>query len=337
MMKRRSRPRAKLHLHVENLRRRAPIYHLSPEDYALAARRHPRLAARLAVTFGWDGDILDTALQTAQVLVGVPENREGLRARAPRLKWIHSSLAGVDRVLPLDWLPPGVTFTNNSGVHGHKAEQYMRMAFTLLHTRMPEILRNQRAHAWRQLFTPTLAGRCALIIGLGDLGTAAAGAAKQLGLKVIGVRRTAKACRHAARVHTFHALDRLLPCADFVVLAVPLTPETRNLLSRERLALLKADCSVINISRAPVMDYAALADRLQAGKLAGAIVDVVDPEPLPPESTLWDIPNLLITPHISCDDLANYPQLTLDLVFENLARLLQHKPLRNRVSRTRGY
>ena len=146
-----------------------------------------------------------------------------------------------------------------------------------------------------------------------------------------------KECRHADRVHTFRALDRLLPQADFVVLAVPLPPETRNLLSRERLDLLKPDCGVINIARAPVMDYAALADKLRTGGLAGAMVDVAEPEPLPPESTLWDVPNLIITPHISCDDFGNYAQLTLDLVFENLGRLMQHRPLRNRVSRTRGY
>lgn len=327
----------KLHLHFENLRRRAPLFHVTPEDYAQAAQRRKRLAARLHVTFGWDGDILERALQTAQIVVGVPESRERLRERAPQLKWIHSPLAGVDRMLPFDWLPRDVAFTNNRGVHGHKAEQYMRMAYTLLHMRMPEILMNQRARIWRQVFSPTLAGRCALVVGLGDLGAAAARAAKQLGLKVIGVRRTAKACRYADKVHTFRALDRLLPQADFVVLAVPLTDETRNLLSRERFELLKPDCGVINIARAPVMDYAALADKLQAGELAGAVVDVVDPEPLPPESTLWDIPNLIITPHISCDDFGRYAQLTLGLVFENLDRLLRGKTLKNRVSRAHGY
>ncbi len=336
-MKLRSPLRAKLHLHFENLRRRAPIYHITPEEYARAAERHQRLAARLDITFGCDGDILDAALRTAHIVVGVPEDRAHLRPRAPRLKWIHSSLAGLDGLQPFDWLPRGVALTNNRGVHGRKAEQYLRMAYTLLHTRMPEILLNQRAHVWRQVFSPTLAGRCALIIGLGDLGEAAARAARQLGLKVIGVRRTAKACRHADQVHTFRALDRLLPQADFVVLAVPLTSATRNLLSRERLDLLKPDCGVINIARAPVMDYAALTDKLQAGKLAGAIVDVVEPEPLPPESPLWDTPNLIITPHISCDDYGNYAQLTLDLVFENVDRLLRNRPLKNRVSRTRGY
>ncbi len=330
-------PRGRLHLHCVNLRNGAPIFHITPGDYARAAQRHRRLAAHLDVTFGWDGENLEPALRTAHILVGVPQQRERLHERAPHLKLIHSLLAGIDGFLPFDWLPRGVALTNNRGVHGHKAEEYLRMAYTLLHTRVPEILLNQRAHVWRQVFSPALAGHCALVIGLGDLGIAAARAAGQLGLKVIGVRRTAKTCRHVDQVHTFRALDRLLPQADFVVLAVPLTRETHNLLSRERLDLLKPTCGVINIARAPVMDYAALAAKLRAGKLAGAIVDVVEPEPLPPESTLWDTPNLIITPHISCDDLGNYAQLTLDLVFENLGRLLQYRPLKNRVSRTRGY
>lgn len=332
-----SRATRKLHLHIENLRRTAAVFHINPGDYAQAARRHARLAKRLTVTYGWDGDILDAALQTADIVVGIPENRECLREGAPQLKWVHSLLAGVDGMVPFDWLPRDAAFTNNRGVHGHKAEQFMRMAYTTMHTRMPEILRNQRAHLWRQVFSPTLAGRCALVIGLGDLGEAAARAARQLGLKVTGVRRTAKPCRHVDKVHTLRALDRLLPQADFVVLALPLTAETRNLLSRERLQLLRPECCVINIARAPVMDYSALADRLRAGKLAGAVVDVVEPEPLPADSELWDVPNLIITPHISCDDFGNYAQLTLDLVFDNLGRLLRNRPLKNQVNRKLGY
>lgn len=332
-----SRVPRKLHLHIENLRRRAPIFHIHPGDYAQAVKRHRPLAKGLKVTFGWDGDILDAALRTAHIVVGVPESRERLRERAPQLQWLHSSLAGVDRMLPFDWLPRDIAFTNNRGVHGHKAEEYMRMAYTMMHTRMPEILGNQRAHEWRQVFSPTIAGRCALVIGLGDLGEAAARAARQLGLKVIGVRRTVKTCRYVDKVYALRALDRLLPQADFVVLAVPLTDETRNLLSLERLQLLKPECCVINIARAPVMDYVALAGQLRAGKIAGAMVDVVEPEPLPADSELWDVPNLVITPHISCDDFGNYAQLTLDLVFDNLARLRHNRPLRNRVDRKLGY
>lgn len=330
-------PAKPVHLHIENARSKASIFHITPQCWEAACGRHRALGRRLRVTFGWDGDTLDAALTTAEILIGVPQRRDNLTLRAPALRWLHATSAGVDGYLPLDWLPHGVTFTNNRGAHGVKAEQFMRMAFTMLHTRMPQIIANQHAHRWAQLFSPDLTGRTALIVGLGDLGEAAARAAKQLGLNVIGVRRTARKSRHADAVYPYAKLDRLLPKADFVVLAVPLTPETRDLLNRERLASMKPTAGVINISRAPVADYTALAEQLQRGALAGAVLDVVDPEPLPANSPLWDVPNLVITPHISCDDGERYADISLDLWFENLARFFQKKPLLRRVNPQYGY
>jgi phosphoglycerate dehydrogenase-like enzyme len=330
-------PARSVHLHIENARSKASIFHITPERWEAACARHRGLARRLKVTIGLDGDALDDALATAEIVIGVPQCLDNLMLRAPALRWLHATSAGVDDYLPLDWLRPGVAFTNNRGAHGVKAEQFMRMAFTMLHTRMPEIIANQRARRWEQLFSPTLAGRTALIVGLGDLGEAAARAAKQLGLHVIGVRRTARKSRFADAVHPYGKIDKLLPEADFVVLAVPLTAETSNLLSRKRLALMKPTACVINISRAPVADYVALAEKLQCGALAGAILDVVDPEPLPANSPLWNVPNLILTPHISCDDADHYVDISLDLWFENLARFLQQKPLRRRVDPNLGY
>lgn len=327
----------KIHLHIENARREASVYHITRERWDAACARHRARARRLQVTIGWDGDILDDALRTAALVMGVPARRDNFAARAPALRWIHATTAGVDGFFPLDWLPRGVAFTNNRGAHGAKAEQFMRMAFTLLHTRMPVIIANQHMHRWERLFTPSIVGRTALIVGLGDLGEAAARAAKQLGLKVIGVRRTARKSHYADAVHPYSRLDKLLPEADFVVLAVPLTPDTRNLLNRQRLELMKPSASVINIARAPIADYAALAGKLRRGELAGAILDVVDSEPLPADSPLWDVPNLVITPHISCDDSDHYVDISLDLWFENFARFLQNKPLKNRVNPQHGY
>jgi phosphoglycerate dehydrogenase-like enzyme len=326
-----------VHLHIENARQKASLFHITPERWQAACSRHRALARRLRVTFGWDGDTLEKSLPTAEIVIGVPQQRTDLVARAPALRWLHATSAGVDGLLPLDWLPRRVALTNNRGAHGAKAEEYMRMAYTMLHTRMPEIIANQQARRWVELFSPALAGRTALVVGLGDLGEGAARAAKQLGLHVIGVRRTARKCRYADAVHPYAHLDKVLPRADFVVLAVPLTPETRNLLSRERLALMKPTAGVINIARAPVADYAALAERLQQGKLAGAILDVAEPEPLPADSALWRVPNLLITPHISCDDGERYVDISLDLWFDNLARYLQKKPLLRRVDPKAGY
>jgi phosphoglycerate dehydrogenase-like enzyme len=326
-----------LRVHIENARKRNELFHLTRARWDAACARHCKLAGRLEASIGWDGDILEAALKEADIVIGVPSRRERLAERAPQLRWIHTTSAGVDGLLPLDWLPAGVVFTNNHGAHGVKAGQFMCMAFHLLNSRMPEIAANQRARRWQQLFSPGIRGKTTLIVGLGDLGQGAARAAKQLGLKVIGVSRTGKKIPHADAVHKTAALDRLLPGADYVVMAVPLTPQTRHLLSRGRMDRMKSSAGVINISRAPVLDNAALADKLTRGELAGAVLDVVEPEPLPPESPLWDTPNLIITPHISCDDGARYADLSLDLWFENLERFLKKRPLHGRVDPRRGY
>ena len=330
-------PFSKLRVHIENLRAPPDVYHLTPERWSAACVRHRALARWVEATFGWDGEALEAGLREAVIAIGIHNRIERLAEIAPRLRWVHATLAGVDRLFPLDWLPPGVVLTNNHGAHGAKAEQYMRMAYTLLNTRMPEIIANQLEHRWRQLFSPSLSGKTALIVGLGDLGQGAARAAKQVGLRVIGVSRSGKKVPHTDAVHKTAALDRLLPMADYVVMAVPLTPATRNLLNRARLDLLKPAAGVINIARAQVLDYEALAGKLGRGELAGAVLDVVDPEPLPVDSPLWDTPNLIITPHISCDDSEHYMDITLDLWFANLERFLEGKPLKNRVDSRHGY
>jgi phosphoglycerate dehydrogenase-like enzyme len=330
-------PMRKIRVHIENSRNRSELVRITPELWDAACARHRSLARRLDATIGWDSDILGDALKTADIMIGVPARRDDLAQRAPRLRWVHTTSAGVDRFLPLDWLPVRAAFTNNRGAHGIKAEQFMRMAYTLLHTRMPEIIAQQRDRHWRQLFTGSIAGKTALVVGLGDLGQAAVRAGKQLGLRVIGVSRTGKRVARADQVYRTAALDTLLPQADFVVMAVPLTPETRCLLNRARLDLLKPTSGVINIARAPVADHDALRNKLAKGELAGAVLDVAEPEPLPPESPLWDTPNLIITPHISCDDGEQYIDITLDLWFENLARFLSGKALKGRVDPRRGY
>ncbi len=330
-------PSEKLRIHIENTRKKSDLFHATRARWDAACARHKALARRLDASFGWDGDILDDALRQAEIVIGVPGRRERLAARAPKLRWVHCTSAGVDGYLPLDWLPPGTLFTNNHGAHGAKAEQFMGMAFHLLNSRMPEIIANQRRRHWEQLFSPNIRGKTAVIVGLGDLGQGAARAAKQLGLRVIGVSRTGAKIKAADAVHKTAALDRLLPKADYVVMAVPLTPQTRHLLNRERMDLMKATAGVINIARAPVLDNEALADKLRRGELAGAVLDVAEPEPLPAASPLWDTPNLIITPHISCDDGEYYVDISLDLWFANLDRFLRGKPLQARVDPRRGY
>ena len=324
------------HLHIENSRKRPPLYQLTAPIYAAAVKRHRALAKRLKVTIGWDGEILDEALKTADFMINSNPPRERLRERAPRLQWNQTTGAGIDGLMPLDWMPADIVLTNNSGAHGVKTEGSCTMALLMLQTRMPEVLANQHARKWEQIFTAPIAGKTAVVIGFGDLGAAAGRAAHKLGLKVIAVTRSGKAGRPADVACKASRIDSVLPKADFVIVATPLTPDTRGLLNRARLDLMKPTAGFINIGRSPIVDYEALREKLDNGELAGAVLDVHSPEPLPPDSPLWTTRNLIITPHISCDD-PRYMDFLCDTWFANFARLLKGKPLTNQVDRKLGY
>ena len=238
--------------------------------------------------------------------------------------------------MPLDWLPADTVLTNNSGAHGAKAEDSCTMALLMLNAGLPQMLTSQRERRWQQVFSTPIAGKTAVVIGFGDLGQAAGRAAKKLGLQVIAVTRSGKPARPADVVYPASRMDRALPRADFVIVTTPLTPATRGLISRERLGLLKPHAGLVNIGRSPVVDYAALTEKLANGEIAGAVLDVFDPEPLPSDSPLWTTPNLVITPHISCDDPRYVDQL-FDTWFLNFERFIARKPLRNVVDRQLGY
>ncbi len=325
-----------LHLHLESFRKRPALFHLTEERWLAAAKRHPALAKKVRVTIGWDGDILDEALKTADAMINNSPPKERLRQRAPRLKWIQTTGAGIDGLVPLDWLPADVALTNNTGAHGDKAEDSCIMAISLLNARLPQLIAHQRAHRWEPVYTTPVAGKTVVVIGFGDLGQGAGRAAKKLGARVIAVTRSGKAGKPADAVYRASRIDAVLPKADFVVVTTPLTPQTRNLLSRERLGLLKPEAGVINIGRSPVIDYDALREKLAKGELAGAVLDVFQPEPLPPDSPFWDTPNLIALPHVSCDD-PRYVEQLFDFWFENLERLLAGKKLVNVVDRKLGY
>ena len=326
----------KFHLHVENGRKRPVIFQLSEQIYAAAEQRHRALAKRLTVTIGWDGDILDAALQRADIMINSNPPRERLRERAPRLKWIQTTGAGIDQLVPLDWLPRNVALTNNSGAHGAKAEDYCTMALLMLQARRAGVIANQSVAKWEQIFTTPIAGKTVVVIGFGDLGQGAGRAAKKLGLTVLAVTRSGKAARLADAAYRVSRIERALPRADFVIVATPLTPDTRGLLNRARLNLLKPTAGLINIGRSAVVDYNALCDKLDTGGLTGAMLDVHSPEPLPADSRLWTTRNLIVTPHISCDD-PRYMDFLCDSWFANFARFLAGKPLKNQVDRKLGY
>jgi phosphoglycerate dehydrogenase-like enzyme len=330
------------HLHFETRVDKPSVFHMTPRLVQEAARR---AKAGRSVRWTVGEDLLDMGwLATAEglvtgndVIVDPAFPRKTLAKAAPRLRWIHIIGAGIEPLLPLDWLPAGVTLTNNSGVHVQKTGEFAAMALLMLGARLPEMIANQQQAQWRPIFTPSIAGRTLLVIGLGDMGGAAAKAAKRLGMRVLGLRRNQRPHRHADALLKPSQLHQGLARADLVLVAAPLTPETHHLIDAAAIAAMKDGAGLVNVGRAGVVDYVALSDALRGGKLSGAILDVFDPEPLPAASPLWQVPNLIITPHCSSDDLDRYLPLTMDLVFENLARLRQGRRLKNAVDRATGY
>ena len=322
-------PPERLRLHIQNVAPMDLVYKVTETRYMAAAAKFLELAARIDVTVTEEADEFARYVSDADVLIGWRFPHQDTAALAPRLKWIHMTGAGIEHVMPLDWLPPGTVLTNNRGVHAPKAEQFAMTALLMLNERIPETISVQREGLWRRHYATAIQGKTALIIGVGNMGVAAAKAARKLGLHVLGIRRSGKSHRSAHEIATPDRLHDMMRRADFVVVTAPLTLETEGLVDAAALDCLKPTAGLVNMGRARIVDYEALQVRLSDGRLRGAVLDVFDSEPLPADSPLWTAPNVIITPHVSSDDEDNYGLLTIELVFENLARWYAGKPLRN--------
>jgi phosphoglycerate dehydrogenase-like enzyme len=337
-------PADPLHIHVENRRAQPAVYQATPERMAAAVARHADLGVPVTFSVSCDLDSFDAEIGRADVLVLptpiLPDWRPrlyALKETAPRLKLVFQTGAGAERLMPLDWAPPGVPVTNNSGAHVEMAGQYVAMALLLLNNRIPVAATAKPERRWDRKFGTSLRGKTVLFVGFGSLAEAGAVHARHFGLRVLGVRRSGAAhplCDEMAKPDGLHAL---LPQADFVFVTAPLTPETRGMIGTAELALMKPGAGFMNMGRAEIVDYQALDAALRAGRVAGAVLDVFNPEPLPPDSFLWGTPNLIITPHVGADDDALYIPNSLDVLFENLRSLRAGQPLRNVLDPALGY
>jgi phosphoglycerate dehydrogenase-like enzyme len=326
-----------MHIHIENSRSLMPVFIVRPDQYEQALNRHSDVASRIRTTWGFDEKNYKEEAKTAEALVTYRFPKETLREDAPNLKLLQILGAGVDYLLPLDWLPTGVTMLTNSGAHVPKAAQSALMTLLMLNARIPELAWSQRVRKWNRLFTTTLEGKTLLIVGVGQIGGGAAEYAKQFGMRVLGIRRSGAPHPHVDQMHKSDALHYLLPQADFVLLNTALTPETRFLIGDREFALMKKGAALANMSRGGLVDPAALDRALREGHLSGAVIDVTYPEPPPPGWPLWETPNLVITPHVLSDDLESYVPRTLDIFFNNVRNYLAGKPLTNQVDVERMY
>jgi phosphoglycerate dehydrogenase-like enzyme len=248
------------------------------------------------------------------------------------LRWIHTNSAGADRPEYRPLQARGVTLTTSSGATAPTIALSVAGAVIALAREFPAVMAAQRQRAWIPLRgerTPRdLAGQVALVVGLGPIGREIARLLKAIGLEVIGVRRSAAAIENCDATIDFAGLKAVLPRADWVILACPLSDLTRGLIDAQALALLPAGARLLNVSRGAVVDEAALIAALRSGKLAGAYLDVFTREPLDPDSPLWTLPNVIISPHSSSYS-QGYADRVGEIFLDNLARWRDGIPLRN--------
>jgi phosphoglycerate dehydrogenase-like enzyme len=276
-------------------------------------------------------------LSDADVLLDVDQpSTSNFLQRAPRVHWIQSSSSGVGEwVRRLGLVESPVVVTNAAGMHAGPLAEFAIFAMLYFAKRWPRMLAEQRAHHWERCAIDTLRGKTLGVIGLGQVGRTVARMAKPFGMRVIGTRRS----RTDSGVDELFGADQVKTVcsqSDYLVLCVPHTPETVSLVGALELAAVKPGAILINIARGTIVDEAALIDALRTGKLAGAALDVVSREPLAFDSPLWDMPNVLVTPHSMSTALSENDWLT-DLFCDNLRRYLDGKPLRNQVDKVRGY
>jgi len=207
----------------------------------------------------------------------------------------------------------------------------------ILHNHFQKIITNQFKRKYDSIYSTPIKGKNIIIVGTGSLGSSVANLIKPLGVNVIGVNRHGNPKKEFSKIISKDKIDDILPEADILYLALPETPETINFIDERRLNLLKKTCSIVNIGRESVLDYQTLFKMLSSKMLAGAILDVFTPEPIDPDSPIWNVPNLIVSPHVSADDGKSYIHHTLDLFFNNLNNLISKQPLQNQVDRELGY
>jgi glyoxylate/hydroxypyruvate reductase A len=301
-----------------------------PGDHTAPMTRTPAQAAEWA-----------SLVAEAEVMLDVDRATErDLARQAPRLRWIQLSSSGVVHIVEQMGLGDRpIVVTNAAGMHALPLAEFVLFAMLYFAKRMPRVLADQRRRHWERFALDTLPGKTLGIVGLGHVGGAIARLARSAGLRVVAVRRTAGAASEspdADAVYPPAGLRTLLGESDYVVLIVPLTPETAGLLGKAELSAMKPGAVLINIGRGQLVDEAALVESLQSGHLAGAALDVFAAEPLPKASPLWDLPNVLVTPH-SMSTALDENEWLVDLFSDNLRRYLAGQPLRNVFDRARGY
>ena len=290
-----------------------------------------------------DYHLLPQELPAADIFVGYSLRPKQL-LEAKKLKWIHSTAAGVAQLMYPELRESGVLVTNAGGIFSVPMAEHIMGLLLALARNFPDAVRYQDKSRWAQQelwdkpqhFTE-LHGQVLLIVGFGSIGRELARRAKAFDMRVWGVTRSGAGDRsHAEKIVPVAELHEVLPLADYVVIAAPETPQTKHLISAEQIACMKRGARLINVGRGWLLDEAALIRALESGTLGGAALDVMETEPLPAESQLWKAPNLLITPHTSAVSDRLWSRETA-LLMDLLERWFVGREMTHRVDFARGY
>jgi phosphoglycerate dehydrogenase-like enzyme len=283
-----------------------------------------------------DGDATDAEVYFSWFFLK-PTTLHRILESAPQLRWHHAPNAGVNHIITPKYLERNLILTNGSGVHAIPIAEFV-IAYMLSHAKqLPRLYKQQTEHNWQKgLPIQELLDKTLLIIGAGGIGQEIAVRAKAFGMKIYGSRRHPQPLPNFDKIVGADEWKSLLGEANYVVIATPLTWETKGMIDAEVLRLMRPDAYLINIARGAIVDEFALVQAIESGEIAGAALDTVFTEPLPPESPLWSLANVLITPHCS----GNSPRTkerSLALFLDNFTRYRQGTPLRNIVDQTVGY
>lgn len=262
-----------------------------------------------------------------------------IRDVAPNLKWIQLTSAGADRLLQSGFVGPDLIVTTASGLHATPIGEYVLAVMLMFAKGAPRFFRAQLRREWARFLPSELHGKTVGIVGMGNIGREVARLSKAFGCRVLGIRRSVTgrtSDEHADEVLPPSELASLLRESDYVVLATPLTPETRGMIAEPQLRAMKPTAVLVNIARGAVVVEADLVRALREGWIAGAALDVFEREPLPPDSPLWDFENVIVTPHIS-GGTEIYNRRAVGIFTDNIRRFLAREPLRNVVDPSRGY
>jgi phosphoglycerate dehydrogenase-like enzyme len=298
-----------------------------PTDPLLAMLE--KLPGEVRIAAGNRVEAFAEAAPDAEVILNWTGSRELLRQvwrMAPRVRWIHSRSAGLDVLLFPELAESAVPLTNARGVFSEILGEFVIAAVLFFAKGLRRMVRSQEAGVWDQFDTVEVSGQTMGVIGLGDIGKAAARRAEAMGLRVIGV----------GRVDGPERKLELLAQSDYVVLSAPLTPQTRGFIGAAELRAMKPGAILINVGRGPLVDEAALIAALHEKRIGGAALDVFNREPLPPGHPFFSLDNLLLSAH-AADHTPDWQQRTMQLFLDNFERYRKGEPLRNVVDKRRGY